>query len=61
MQDFGVICELRDITQVYIQLKNKLTRDIFVYLFFKLKNKYFLGIILWIVQPLYNLAESGLY
>ncbi|RYC58587.1 hypothetical protein CHU98_g7622 [Xylaria longipes] len=61
VQDFGALCELKDITQAYVQSEDKLSRDIYARLPPKLKNKYPPGTILWIVQPLYSLAESGLY
>ncbi|KAI8952765.1 hypothetical protein F4801DRAFT_539280, partial [Xylaria longipes] len=44
-----------------VQSEDKLSRDIYARLSSELKDKYPPGTILWIVRPLYGLAESGLY
>ncbi|KAI0398658.1 hypothetical protein F4802DRAFT_611451 [Xylaria palmicola] len=43
-------CELQDITQTYVQLTNKLSRDIFAYLPLELKDKYPFKTILQILR-----------
>lgn len=53
--------ELRDITQAYVQSKDKLSRTLYARPPKELKAFFPPGTILQIVRPLYGAAESGLY
>ncbi len=50
---------LRDITQVYTQSKTEFNRIVICYLPAELKKRYPEDTILFIVKPLYSLAEAG--
>lgn len=58
---YGMHCELRDITQAYVQSKDKLLRTLYAKPPKELEDKFPLGTILRVVRPLYSAAESGLY
>jgi hypothetical protein len=53
--------ELRDITQAYVQSKDKLLRTILARPLKELQGAFPPGTILRVVRPLYRAAESGLY
>jgi hypothetical protein len=54
-------CELRDITQAYVQSKDKLLRTLYARPPKELQDTFPPGTILRVVRPLYGAAESGLY
>jgi hypothetical protein len=58
---YGMHFELRDITQAYVQLKDKLLCTLYARLPKELQDTFLLGTILQVVRPLYRAAESGLY
>jgi hypothetical protein len=58
---YGMKFELRDITQAYIQSKDKLTCDLYARPPKELRNKFPPDTVFKIVRPLYGAAESGLY
>jgi hypothetical protein len=53
--------ELRDITQAYVQLKDKLLCTLYARLPKELQDTFLPGTILWVVRLLYGAAELGLY
>lgn len=57
----GMQCELRDITQAYVQSKDKLLRTIYAKPPKELLHTFPPHTILRVVRPLYGAAESGLY
>ncbi|KAH8193590.1 hypothetical protein TruAng_012245 [Truncatella angustata] len=61
IKSYGMVGELRDITQAYPQAHDQLARHILAVLPPELQAKYPEGTVLWIKKPLYGLAESGLY
>lgn len=61
IRDFEAHGELRDITQAYTQSHDKLHRTIYAELPKEIESQYPEGTLLWIILPLYGLAESGLY
>jgi hypothetical protein len=58
---YDMHCELRDITQAYVQSKDKLLRTILAKPPKELQGTFPPGTILRVVQPLYRAAKSGLY
>jgi hypothetical protein len=58
---YDMHCELRDITQAYVQSKDKLLRTILAKPPKELQGTFPPGTILRVVRPLYGAAESGLY
>jgi hypothetical protein len=58
---YGMHFELRDITQAYVQSKDKLLRTLYARPPKELQDTFPPGTILWVVRPLYGAAESGLY
>jgi hypothetical protein len=58
---YGMHCELRDITQAYVQSKDKLNRTIYARPPSEIRDTLPPGTIFRIVRPLYGAAESGLY
>jgi hypothetical protein len=58
---YGMHFELRDITQAYVQSKDKLLRTLYARPPKELQDTFPPGTILRVVRPLYGAAESGLY
>ncbi|KAF1965002.1 hypothetical protein BU23DRAFT_585238 [Bimuria novae-zelandiae CBS 107.79] len=61
MASYGMHCELRDITQAYVQSTDRLTRTLFARLLRELRESFPPRTIFRVVRPLYSVAESGLY
>ena len=57
----GMQCELRDITQAYVQSKDKLLRTILARPPHDLRKHFPPNTILQVVRPLYGAAKSELY
>jgi len=58
---YGMHCELRDITQAYVQSTDKLTRTLYARPPKELRESFPSNTIFRVVRPLYGAAESGLY
>ncbi|KAF1969222.1 hypothetical protein BU23DRAFT_653653, partial [Bimuria novae-zelandiae CBS 107.79] len=61
MASYGMHCELRDITQAYVQSTDRLTRTLFARPLRELRESFPPRTIFRVVRPLYGVAESGLY
>ncbi|KAF1973896.1 hypothetical protein BU23DRAFT_580108 [Bimuria novae-zelandiae CBS 107.79] len=61
MASYGMHCELRDITQAYVQLTDRLTQTLFARPPRELRESFPPRTIFRVVRPLYGAAESGLY
>jgi hypothetical protein len=61
IKTYGMHCELRDITQAYVQSKDKLLRTLHARPPKELQHSFPPNTILRVVRPLYGAAESGLY
>jgi hypothetical protein len=58
---YNIHCELRDITQAYIQSTDKLLYTLYAKLLKELQDTFPPNTIFRVVQPLYRAAELGLY
>jgi len=53
--------ELRDITQAYPQAQTNLKRTILAHLPTELVSRYLEGTLLYVIKPLYRIAEAGVH
>ena len=61
LMQFGLVVEIRDITQAYIQSHTKLRRVIISELPLQMRDKYPAGSLLRLIKPLYGIAKARIY